>query len=263
MTSLETRVVLMANLWPGLQVCRFLAEGPDRLVRLYIDHEDSPYADRIIAASRLPKDKIFCARVIKDAEHVARWSDLDIDFLITVYWPYLLKPEVFGLAKKGCVNFHPALLPINRGWYPHVHSIIDGTPTGVTLHHIDEGADTGPIWVQEEVPLTPYDTAKTIYDRLQRRMVELFKTTWSGIKSGEITFRPQDESKAVLHRKAEIEGMDRIDPDALYTGARLINLLRARSFGDTGFAYYESGGKRVYLNLRLSETRDFSQTEKG
>ncbi len=247
------KVVLMANYWPGLETTRFFAESEDEIVRLYIDKPGAPYAVQIVDASGLLEDKIFAADAIYDLDHVDRLKEIDFDFIVTVYWPYLLKRDVFSQAKVGTVNFHPALLPINRGWYPHVHSILDGSPTGVTLHDIDEGADTGPIWVQKATPLEPADTAKTIYDRLQREIVELFKASWPGIKSGEIKRTPQDESKAVYHSKRDVDYLDCIDRDKTYQGRDLINLLRARSFGDRAFAWFEEGGERYYVNLRLSK----------
>ena len=110
----------------------------------------------------------------------------------------------FKISKNRCVNFHRALLPINRGWYPHVHSILDGTPTGVTLHLVDENADTGPILVQKEVQLEPIDTADSIYHKLQNEIVLMFKENWIKIKNHEITPTSQDESKSIYHKKSEI-----------------------------------------------------------
>ncbi len=261
MNSKPVKVVLMVNYWPGLQTTRFLAEGADEIVRLYIDKPDAPFAAQIVDASGLPEDRIFTADAINDPAHVEKHKEIEFDFLITVYWPYLLKRDVFSQAKVGTVNFHPALLPINRGWYPHVHSILDGSPTGVTLHDIDEGADTGPIWAQKKTPLEATDTAKTIYDRLQRDIVELFKTSWPGIKSGEIKRTMQDESKAVYHAKREVDNLDCIDLDKTYKGRDLINLLRARSFGDRAFAWFEQDGKRFYVNLRLSKNSLVTEDE--
>jgi len=65
--------------------------------------------------------------------------------MITVYWPWLIKKNYLNTCKNS-INFHPAYLPKNRGWYPHVNNILDNSVPGVTLHKIDEGIDTGPIW---------------------------------------------------------------------------------------------------------------------
>ena len=47
-----------------------------------------------------------------------------------------------------------------------------------------------------------------------------------------------------------------LDPEAQVKGKDVMRQLRARSFGDKGFSYYELNGEKIYLNLRLSRTRD-------
>ena len=252
-----SRIVLLANDLPGLEVCKYIVENNDEIVRLYVPELSSKYAKEIMLQSRLTPERIFEADRLLDTEHVDELKNLAFDYIITVYWPYLLKPNFYESAREGTVNFHPAMLPINRGWYPHVHSLIDGTPTGVTLHAIDEGADTGPIWAQKEVPIQPYDTAKTIYDRLQQEIVQLFIQTWPKIKSKEIQPYGQDHSKAIYRKKKEVELLDSIDLDKEYKARDLINLLRARSFGNKGFSYYFDQGRKVFLNLRLNDDNSF------
>lgn len=252
------RVILMANDWPGVEVAKYLLSQGDEIVRLYLHADNNrKYGPEIIEASKCKESHIFDAENLTDPEHIKNLIELAPDYIITVYWAYLLKKEVIECASEGRVNFHPALLPINRGWYPHVFSIIDGTPTGVTLHEIDEGADTGAIWAQREVPLSEYDTAFTIYNTLQRKIVELFKETWPKIKVKKIQPVPQDHLEANYHKKSEIESLDKIDPESDIKVGDLIRLLKARSFGNKGFAYYERDGQRVYLNIRVSKTISF------
>ena len=43
------------------------------------------------------------------------------DFLISVYFPWLIPKKLFNRFENS-INFHPSFLPIARGWYPHVHS---------------------------------------------------------------------------------------------------------------------------------------------
>jgi methionyl-tRNA formyltransferase len=255
---MKKNVVLLANDRPGLEVCKYLRANGDTICRLYV-HEPKAqkYADEIIRESGCALSDIYLAPALKDPAHVAELRALRPDFLITVYWAYLLTPEVIAAAAQSTVNFHPAMLPVNRGWFPHVHSILDGTPTGVTLHAIDSSADTGPIWAQKPVPLRPYDTAYTIYNRLQDEIIALFKGTWPKIAAGEIMPTPQDESRAVYHKKSEIGQLDHLDLNAVMRVGDVINLLRARSFGDRGFAYFDQGGQKVYLNLSLNASNSF------
>jgi methionyl-tRNA formyltransferase len=246
------KIVLMADGYVGLEVAKKIVQQGDQIVRVYLhEKEVGKLSEEIKDASNCAD--YFHAHSLKDTDHVEGLRSLNADFIITVYWAHLLKPEVISCA-KDTVNFHPALLPINRGWYPHVHSILDGSPLGITLHRIDEGADTGPVWAQKKIELSLYDTAKTAYDKLQNEIVELFSDNWSSIRSGEIEPRTQSVDGAIYHKKSEIEKLDHLDLDNIGSAKELITILKARSFGDLGFAYYEDKGKRVYLNLRLSDS---------
>lgn len=75
------------------------------------------------------------------------------DFLITACFPRLLPSEMLALPRVGCLNLHPSLLPAYRGPEPLFWQFYFGeTRTGVTLHWMDEGADTGDLLAQTEVP---------------------------------------------------------------------------------------------------------------
>lgn len=210
--------------------------------------------DEIVAATGCPPHAVHDAAALRDREHVAELTALRPDFVVTVYWAYLVSTDVIAAARRGTVNFHPALLPINRGWYPHVHSILDGSPTGVTLHAVDATADTGPIWAQRKVPLTRYDTAGTIYERLQTEIVSLFREVWPAIVAGDLLPVPQDDRGAVYHEKSEIDALDELRLDDVMRVGDVIDRLRARSFGSRGFAWFEVDGERVYANIRLGRS---------
>jgi folate-dependent phosphoribosylglycinamide formyltransferase PurN len=66
------------------------------------------------------------------------------------------------------VNTHPALLPA----FPGAHAIRDAlaagaAETGVTVHWVDEGVDTGPVIAQQPVPIEPGDDEATLRSRVQ------------------------------------------------------------------------------------------------
>jgi len=257
------RIYLMANDWPGSQVAKILLENGDQIERLYLHPADlQKDVEAVKVNAKVADEQIYDASVVNDPAHLSEVQNNPPDFIITVFWSFLLKPEFFNLA-KNTLNFHPALLPINRGWYPHVHSIIDGSPTGVTLHAINEKADSGPIWVQKEVALRDSDTAFEIYHRLQKEIVELFREQWPLIKTGKVQPAAQDESRAVYHKKRETEQLDMIDLEKEYTAKEFIDLLRARSFGDRGFAYIEKDGRKFYLNIKISPESKGDQKEDG
>ena len=258
-TFSPTKIALFANHAPGLEVAAYLAERDpdDQVCALYLTGEQRQNDDSIIDALKISKERVFIGReVLMSQEHIEWFKTQEFDVIICVYWPWLLKKEMF-ISAANTINFHPALLPVNRGWFPHVHSLIDGSKTGVTLHKIEEEADTGPIWAQKEVAVEATDTAKEIYVRLQEEIVNLFREKWDDIKKNALEATPQDESVANYHAKNEINDLDFIDLSRDYPAKVLINRIRARSFGNLGFAYYEENGRKIYLNLSLSESSKF------
>lgn len=88
-------------------------------------------------------------------------------------------PANFVTALKGkLINIHPSLLPEFKG----AHAVRDAlqagaTKTGVTVHYVDEGVDTGEIIVQSEVAIEPNDTEAVLHERIKRVEHELLATT--------------------------------------------------------------------------------------
>jgi phosphoribosylglycinamide formyltransferase-1 len=65
------------------------------------------------------------------------------------------------------INVHPSLLPAFPGTQAVTDALAARVPeTGVTVHQVDEGVDTGPILAQERVPILPGDTPDTLLERL-------------------------------------------------------------------------------------------------
>ena len=88
-------------------------------------------------------------------------------------------PANFVAALKGkLINIHPSLLPEFKG----VHAVRDAleagaTKTGVTIHYVDEGVDTGEIIVQSEVAIEPNDTEAVLHERIKKVEHELLAST--------------------------------------------------------------------------------------
>lgn len=88
-------------------------------------------------------------------------------------------PANFVSALKGkLINIHPSLLPEFKG----AHAVRDAlqagaTKTGVTVHYVDEGVDTGEIIVQSEVAIEPNDSEAVLHERIKKVEHELLATT--------------------------------------------------------------------------------------
>lgn len=77
----------------------------------------------------------------------------EVDIALTQRFD-ILEKSAFQAPRLGVVNLHPSLLPLYRGVHPISWALIRGeSQTGVTIHVIDEGIDTGPILMQSVVPI--------------------------------------------------------------------------------------------------------------
>lgn len=81
-------------------------------------------------------------------------SDASPDVLVVFSMSQLLPPSVFTIPRLGTINLHPSFLPEYRGPNPDFWQYYDFSAYGgVTVHHIDEGEDTGDIICQARVPI--------------------------------------------------------------------------------------------------------------
>lgn len=80
----------------------------------------------------------------------------------------LVKRPLLDAYPERILNIHPALLPAFPGLESWKQAIDAGaSESGCTVHFVDEGMDTGPIILQESVPVLPGDTAETLHTRIQ------------------------------------------------------------------------------------------------
>lgn len=252
-------IALMANKIVGYKIAEYLINENENIKYLFLPGLDSSSEESIARLFDKGDVKIFQGERIHDQNEVFNQIE-DVDYIITVFWPYILKKNILNLAKKGTINFHPALLPKNRGWYPHVFSFIDSSPAGVSIHQIDEGIDTGAVWAQKEVEIEETDTSYELYEKLQHEIVELFFTNWPKIKKNLITPKPTSLSDGNYNSIHRVDQYDELHLEQEYKLKDILNILKARSFGNKGFAFYKKNNEKFYLNLSISKTNNFNKS---
>lgn len=132
-------------------------------------------------------------------QRVYNWvKDLTPDLLVLAYVTQFVPQAVIDLARYGGINYHPSLLPKYRGGTAINWAIINGEKeTGVTIHYIDAGVDTGDIILQRAVPIAPEDDVLTLYfNKLFPLGIELLVQAVDLIEKGQAPRLPQDESQA-------------------------------------------------------------------
>jgi methionyl-tRNA formyltransferase len=141
---------------------------------------------------------LYQANYLKKAEAVDWVRVLQPDLLVLGFVTAFVPLEMIELATHGGINYHPSLLPKYRGGSAINWAIINGeTETGVTIHFIDEGVDTGPILLQEKVDIAPDDTVKSVYfEKLYPLGIKMIAEAVELIRDGRALPSVQDESEA-------------------------------------------------------------------
>jgi len=98
-----------------------------------------------------------------------------IDYVVLAGFMRVLTPDFVRKYHGRLINIHPALLPA----FPGAHAIKDAwdakvKETGVTVHFVDSGVDTGPVILQRKVPVLPDDTLETLEIRIHQSEYEIY-----------------------------------------------------------------------------------------
>ncbi len=136
---------------------------------------------------------------LKAEQVVSALAASGADAGVVVAYGKLIPPRVLELFPQGFLNVHPSLLPRHRGPSPIQWAIACGDRvTGVTTMLLDEGMDTGPIFLQRRVGIGPRETAEELAPRLAELGAELLVETLDGLEAGTLEPRPQPREGATV-----------------------------------------------------------------
>lgn len=130
------------------------------------------------ALERAKKNKIkavfmdparYSSREQYDSEIIEMLEEEKIDLIVLAGYMFLLSQEFADRFKNKILNIHPALLPSFKG----THGIKDAyrygvKVTGVTVHFVDGGLDSGPIILQEAVDIDPDDSVEELEEKIHK-----------------------------------------------------------------------------------------------
>lgn len=101
-------------------------------------------------------------------ETAAKLKAAGVELVCLAGFLRLVKRPLLDAFPNRILNIHPALLPAFPGLESWKQALDAGvSETGCTVHYVDEGMDTGPVILQEKVPVLPGDTAETLHARIQ------------------------------------------------------------------------------------------------
>jgi methionyl-tRNA formyltransferase len=123
--------------------------------------------------------------------------DMAPDLIIVVAFGQILRRALLDVPTFGIVNIHASLLPKYRGAAPIQWAILNNeVKTGLTAMRMEEGLDSGPIFLQEEVPILPDETTGQLHDRLAMLTGDFLIRTLEGLAEDRLMERAQDHAVA-------------------------------------------------------------------
>jgi methionyl-tRNA formyltransferase len=167
-----------------------------------------------------------CEQPAKAPTSVAWVKTFAPDVLLSLHYRNLIPKQILELAPLGGVNLHPSLLPEYRGTNSVAWVIINGeTETGFTFHRMDEKFDTGPILLQERLPILPYDTAFALFHRQIVRAMACLETVIARVVAGDAG-TPQLDGGSYYSRALPHDGTI----DANWSSEQIERFIRAMYF---------------------------------
>jgi methionyl-tRNA formyltransferase len=173
-------------------------------------------------------------------------SKLDAHVLISAGYPHILSKEHLICSRMN-INIHPTLLPEYRGPATAWYIIVDGkTESGVTVHFIDEGMDTGDIIYQQKIQLTPFDTVYSLMRKTSNLEAKALIMALSELRSPDFTSKKQDEKMASTYPGFRKPEDSQVDPNLSLN--ELYNFIRACD-PDKFPAFMIKDGEKVGIKL--------------
>ncbi len=189
-------------------------------------------------------------RNINDEEIVEQVRNWQPDLMFVVGLSQLVRDEMMSIPKRGSVGFHPTFLPAGRGRAPLAWLTLDARPGAATFFLIDEGVDSGPIFVQETFEVSSDDYASDVEQKLieatgralDRWLPELLAGVWNP--------RPQNEILATYNgRRSLDDGL----LDWHQSSVQLHSLIRAASTPHPGAYTWYQGRKLIVWRAELEK----------
>lgn len=195
---------------------------PEQKIKVVPAKSDADEDNWQFSIKKLCKEKKLSIATLEDI------YDDENAVVVSIQFDLILKPELF--KTNQIFNIHFSLLPKYKGVYPAIWPILNGEQeSGVTLHYIDEGIDTGDILDQFMVTIRPTDTARDLYYNCINAAIEIYKKNIAQIISGNLIAKKQPKLGSIYYSKKSID-FSNIKYNLNRTAWQIHNQLRGMNF---------------------------------
>lgn len=259
--SNSPRVAIAANRNIGVQSLHLLLEHGITPVALLVPKGRNNVAAARELARILPHAPILHGKEFREPGGVARLRKLQVDYLISIHWPYLIPKSVLDVPRFGTLNLHPGYLPYNRGWHTPSWAILEQTPYGATLHWVDEGLDTGDIALQCRVRVRDDDTADTLYARVLMAELEILRDAIPLLKANRLPRIPQ-VGQGSEHQKSDLNRIRQLHLEERLPVGEVLKRIRALTTSrDEEAAWFQLGNERYLVQVSICRDHSYERPD--
>lgn len=134
---------------------------------------------------------------LKSADVCEELQAFHADIVVVAAYGRILPKDVLNIYPDRFINIHASLLPTYRGAAPIQWAIRNGdSMTGISLMRMEEGMDTGSVYVSEALPIDPNETTGSLFVKCADLGAEMIVKYLPMIVSGDIQAIPQNEAEA-------------------------------------------------------------------
>jgi methionyl-tRNA formyltransferase len=234
---------------PRERVLNALLQAGHRVLHVFVT--DPKRWPRVRPTLDLAREKGVPVATVSRADLANLGASIAGRLCLSAGFGYIFPPEFISAARL-CLNVHGTLLPMYRGARTLNWVIEEGeTESGVTVHRVDAGVDTGPILLQRAFPVSRFDTGASLYRKTLEFEPGVVLEAMSLLEAGNATFRPQP-ADARQHPNRTPEH-SRIDPSRPLT--ELYDKIRAAD-PERYPAHFYLDGEKVCIRLWRPDRRE-------
>lgn len=163
---------------------------PAEIVAVGSDHAEAQALKRAEKADipyRAFPLKAYSSRAEQEQAILAWLEENRVELLVLAGFMRVLSSNFLKALNCPVLNIHPSLLPSFQGLHAQRQALEYGVKVaGCTVHFVDEGLDSGPIIMQEAVPVKPGDTEETLTERILKVEHKLYPEAVRRVVLGEV-----------------------------------------------------------------------------
>lgn len=180
------------------------------------------------------------------------------DFLLSVYYRYIISDEILAKVSFRAMNLHPSLLPDYRGCFSSVWAILNGEKrTGVSFHYITSEIDGGNIILQKELPISKGDTAYSLYHKLISLFVQYFLEACNLLFSGNSGLKQLETGRRRYYsRELPFNGMLKASETEYDLAVRFFKAMYFPPFPNAVFEFEDLGSIEIKDIQQLNELKE-------